>query len=750
MYKQGLALATVITALRTAFFEYLFGEDEGILCICTGNPNQPKGHPENFVQHFVDWPSNKDHTNDIIERAVAKNHNVWYCTSLLDAPSRKKENCLPGRIVWADLDTCHPDKIVPTPSLVVESSAQRFQAIWRLDEIIEPYMQEEYSKRIAYKYAPFGVDKSGWDLTQVLRVPLTFNQKYANNPPEVSITRSLELLVPLEVMEAIERPAENGNTPDSGYEAAQTLPDVAELPPIESVIYKYHTQLAKHELFRSLYSTVPTDDEDWSRSLWRLLNICIEAGMDDTETFTVGMHAACNKYVRDNRPPLHLWQDVIRAAEGQRRVVALLGTGPPIKMPHLVDEDLVTRSFATDYTAWATEATDAVPVYHELAAFILLSSVVAAGCYTETSYGRTVPNLWGLILGDSTLARKTTAMDMAKNIIFDIDRELILATDGSAEGLLSGLSQRPGRVSIFYKDEVSGFFDSINRKDYLAGMPETLTQLYDVPRVLTRMLRKETISVSSPVFIFFGGGIRDKVYTLTSDEYVLSGFLPRFLVVGGEADLTKIRRTGPAINHLTAKRDAIVEHVSNLYEIFSETATMNIGGQPMAIPATTEALLTDEAWARYGEIEAKMVQVAYDSSIPMLALPTFERLSRSLLKMAILLGASRLTEPPQVVSGMRKFNVTEQDIINAASYVQRWGMFSVDLLLNTGRGVMERTLLKILASIHQHPDGITRSALMNKYHLTSRDANEIFTTLEDRGQIVSAKKGRGVILKVVK
>ena len=83
-----------------------------------------------------------------------------------------------------------------------------------------------------------------------------------------------------------------------------------------------------------------------------------------------------------------------------------------------------------------------------------------------------VPNLWGLILGDSTLSRKTTAMRMIMDIIAALDSDMILATDGSAEGLLSGLATRPNKTSIFYKDEISGFFDSMNKKDYLAGMSE--------------------------------------------------------------------------------------------------------------------------------------------------------------------------------------------------------------------------------------------------------------------------------------
>jgi len=353
-----------------------------------------------------------------------------------------------------------------------------------------------------------------------------------------------------------------------------------------------------------------------------------------------------------------------------------------------------------------------------------------------------VPNLWGLILGDSTLTRKTTAMRMAMDIVADIGDDIILATDGSAEGLLTGLSARPNRTSIFYKDEVSGFVDSINRKDYLAGMPETLTQLYDVPRLYTRRLRKETITITSPVFIFFGGGIRDKVYSLLSDEYVLSGFLPRFLVVSGEADLSRIRRTGPAKFDLQEKRANLVEKMKHLYQIYNDSVVIEVLGQQVETNKEVKAELTADAWETYGDIEFKMVSVASESEISMLALPTFERMSRSLLKLSVLLAAARAEVKDNTITA------TKHDVEVAAFYVQKWGNHAIDLIRNAGTGATERSIQKILRTIQKHPDS-TRSKVMQAHNLTKREADEILGTLEDRGMIMSTREGRGVRLRAI-
>lgn len=734
-------MSVTATSLRTQFFDFLFGDTSGYVCIATSSVDKT-----DFKQTFFAWPEQRNDLGSFVD-AASHRKNVWYCTSLLERRERKKEFCLPGTLVWADLDTCHPDTVEPSPTAVVLSSPSRYQALWQLDEVVEPYLQEDYSKRIAYKYSVNGADPSGWDLTQLLRVPLTFNYKYAHGAaeiPRVELLSVSESKLPKALFEQIARPErKSGELGPS--DVIDTMPSVDDLPDAESIIYKYFAQLNNNLPFKSIYQTIPGEDEDWSKVLWRLLNICLEANMSEEETFVIALTSKCNKYARDNRPLVHLWEDVVRASIGQRKVSSITASMQALLMPELVtDAEIAStpKSFINEYYDWGTEATDAVPEFHNLSAFILLSSVIAAGVTLKTDYGPMVPNLWGLILGDSTLSRKTTAMRMAMDMLTDIDQELILATDGSTEGLLTGLGTRPNRASLYFKDEVSGFFDSINRKDYLAGMPETFAQLYDVPRVLSRRLRKETITIQSPVFIFFGGGIRDKVYSLVSDEYILSGFLPRFLVVSGEADLARIRRTGPAREVLGHKRQALEQKVANLYELYNSNAVITIGGQEIETTVRNEAKLTPEAWQRYGDIEEKMVNAAYESSVSMLALPTFERLSRSLLKMSILLACSRQSPQEGVVE------VNEADVIESAGYVQRWGRYSVELVLGAGTGQSERQLNKILSAIESNP-GVTRSYIMTRHHLGKREMDEILGTLIDRGQVITTKAGRGVTLKAV-
>ena len=666
--------------LQLAFFDYLFREDVGFVCIAHSEPH----NKASFAQKFFEWPKDKNKLVKLI-REVRPDHNVWFCVNLLKKRERKKEFCMPTNLVWADLDTCDPEVVQPPPQCVILSSPSKYQAIWRLNEYIDPAEAEQFSKILAYTYKQDGADPSGWDLTQLLRIPYTFNHKYSIGqiPPQVKLVQSYESLMPKALMDILPVP---DNMIRSETADATEVP--GNLPELEEILFKYGGRFLEYR-FTDAYNYVPHKGDDWSAKLWHLINVCLEMGLDVEEAFVVAKSSNVNKYERDKRPEVYLWKEVVKADIKQKEWSLKFGKLETLSMPRFLGEgETGNIGFIEQYKDWATMTTDAVEEYHELSAFMLLSTILAGSIRIETLYGNMVPNLWGLLLGDSTLTRKTTAMRMAMDLVYDIDQDFVLATDGSAEGILTGLSTRPGQVSIFYKDEVSGFFDSINKKDYLAGMLEILTHMYDVPKIFSRRLRKENIVVSNPVFLFFGGGVRDKVYSVVNDEYVLSGFLPRFLIVTGETDMGRIRPTGPPVAGAIEKRDNVRSSLFDIYEQYMRRESMVIAGQEVVVPSTVQAQLTDKAWIKYQAIENTILESAQTSEMPMLALPTFERLSRSLLKMAALVAATR-QEPKEGT-----IQVNEQDIIGAAVYIQKWGKYSVDLINNAGRTTDEKEATK--------------------------------------------------------
>lgn len=674
------------------------------------------------------WPDEWREIDNFISRNENE-RNVYFCISLLRKKERKKENCPSTALVWADLDEVTPESLGNfLPPITVESSDGRWQAYWRMSTTVPPLQAEEYSRRIAYHA---GADTSGWDLVQLMRVPMTRNFKH--EPAQAVLLRhASEAKLPPLTFEKLLPPT----TPTD-----IAIPADDELPSLEQVLYKYGRDLGT-TAFEAVYTMDMENalEADWSKQLWRLHHICLGVGMSVDEAFVVAKSAPCNKYSRDGRPDEHLWQEIVKA-EVSRGNMNMPDSWAPLKMPHLVDSESLEgdATFIEDYTKWAVEATDAIEEYHRLSAFMVLTSVISTSVRLPCSYHPAmVPNLWGMVLGDSTLSRKTTAMGMARDLILMPDPDTIVATDGTPEGLLTSLEQRPGKTSVFLIDEVSGFFESINRKEYQAGMRETLTYLYDSPPVLARTLRKERIVINSPMFILFCGGISDHVYEAVNENYVISGFLPRFLVVSGEADMNRLRDTHRPDKVVLDKGTKIKNTVADLNEQYAVEVATKIGGATSMQMPRINADLTDKAWDFYGHIERTMRNTAADyEANRSIALPTFERLSRSILKMSVLLAATH-QEPTKE----NTIEVSKDDVAQAAWYVQNWGEYSIDLIMHAGTGRQEKQLEKMVSSITANP-GIHRGILMRRYKLSKREADDLLGTMEDRGLVRKEKIGRG-------
>jgi hypothetical protein len=185
-----------------------------------------------------------------------------------------------------------------------------------------------------------------------------------------------------------------------------------------------------------------------------------------------------------------------------------------------------------------------------------------------------------------------------------------------------------------------------------------------------------------------------------------------------------------------ARREDLRIRLADLKELYTNSVMVKIGTQATEIQRDVEAKLTPEAWERIATIETTLTLVANNSANPLIALPTFVRLSTSLLKLAMLISSSR-QQPANY-----EITVTEQDIIHAAKYIQRWGVHTAHMLGNTGKTFTERTLDKVLKCIRDYP-GITRTDVMRRHHFVSHEGNVMFTTLVDRGLITMSKEGRG-------
>jgi hypothetical protein len=132
-----------------------------------------------------------------------------------------------------------------------------------------------------------------------------------------------------------------------------------------------------------------------------------------------------------------------------------------------------------------------------------------------------------------------------------------------------------------------------------------------------------------------------------------------------------------------------------------------------------------------------MMKAALSTEQPDIMTPTYDRLSKSGLKAAMLLAASRQRHDAVIVEAT--------DMLRAIHYVEGWRVHTNAVIKNLGKGSIERQLDKITAAIVRKP-GIARSTVMQTYHLQAREASQILDTLEQRGVITRTRKGRSEVL----
>jgi len=710
---------------REVFFRSVFGSNEGIFCIGV-SPVPIPGNKRKMHQRFYDYPTELAQALDIIDAHISKS-DLYFCPQLLEEKKLSKGTVVLCPTAWADLDDCPPSRLLVTPTLVWETSPGRFQAVWRLEESLSPQDGESLSRRIAYYHAGDGADRSGWDLTQFLRIPRTGNYKYQDplmpsDPAIVRITGGSAAKYRLEDFKKY---------PEVKRAEFLEMPLPATIPtedPLE-IMQRYRRSL--NALVFDLFSTEPKGT--WSEQLWRLMMLLFEAGMEMPEVLHIANEAACNKYKRDGRDIEYLWRDVCRAyVKCQQNIGAVvLPAAPQVELISDEEERAVAQqdTFLERYIAWASQLGDAAPQYHQAGAFVALSSILAGHVRLPTSFGTMIPNLWFMILADTTLTRKSTAMDIAMDLIMEVDDDVLLATDGSLEGMMQSLQARPGRASVFLRDEFSGLLEMMTKRDYYAGMAEMLTKLYD-GKMQKRILRRETVEVREPVLILFAGGIRNRVQSLLSTEHVSSGFIPRFVFITAESNTDRIRPLGPPTTVDMSNRNQLIRELADM------VAHYHILDGKRNTTQKVDATLSTAAWARYNKLETDLLKSGLDAERPDLMTPMFDRLAKSTLKAAILIAASRQRED--------RVTVDEADLVTAISHATRWRSYAIEVVNGVGRSTIERDLDKIYSAIARNP-GISRSKLMQNYHLTAKGADAIFDTLMQRGMIKVSKIGQTTV-----
>jgi hypothetical protein len=123
------------------------------------------------------WPEDRP---KILEHMKAHtDDDLYWCPSLFEQPKRRTDQAMDEHCLWADLDEVDPRHIDEEykPTICWETSPGRFQALWLIQRGFDiqgaSWAGGENQRLTSYLEA----DQSGWDTTQLLRIPGWKNHK---------------------------------------------------------------------------------------------------------------------------------------------------------------------------------------------------------------------------------------------------------------------------------------------------------------------------------------------------------------------------------------------------------------------------------------------------------------------------------------------------------------------------------------------------------------------------------------------
>lgn len=191
-------------------------------------------------------------------------------------------------------------------------------------------------------------------------------------------------------------------------------------------------------------------------------------------------------------------------------------------------EALPDDGWLHDYLMAVTPLTDAPVEFHLISGLCALSAAIGNTLYVE-SWGQNVfPHLWAVLVAPSSFWRKSTSINTAESLLRGAAPGALLPSDFSREKFLRILSEKP--AGLLTVKEFGGFLAALGR-DYMGGMKENLTELYDGPDVFTRSLQSGEITVSRPAVTILAATTLDWLEARITDGDLSGGFLARFLFV---------------------------------------------------------------------------------------------------------------------------------------------------------------------------------------------------------------------------
>jgi hypothetical protein len=383
-------------------------------------------------------------------------------------------------------------------------------------------------------------------------------------------------------------------------------------------------------------------------------------------------------------------------------LVSPIGDIPAAVLPPL--------GFLTSYVQHARALTDAPPIYHLAVGLSILAAAAGNRVWTEAWGQKIRAHLWIVLIAPSSYFRKTTSMNIGLGLLRQAIPTAVLANDFSREQFLADRQEQPAGVIPIGE---FGSLLAVLGRDYMSGMKEQLTELYDSPDLWERKLKSGTVKISAPAISMLSASTMDWLQKRINEGDVRGGFLPRVQF------FTATEK--PEWRGLVTRRNEVVER--ELVDVL-----IRLGKLEQHIAISTDAHAAFDEWLRTHEEER--VDPALQGF--------HSRLETGALKLAMIYQLSA-----DVPNGIVPATLQVESV--------RYGVALADFLWTNIRTLTEHGFgtktrhgqdLERIEELIDHNGGIDRRVLLRRSRLRLDELEPLVRTLEESGVVTHREEQR--------
>jgi predicted transcriptional regulator len=411
------------------------------------------------------------------------------------------------------------------------------------------------------------------------------------------------------------------------------------------------------------------------------------------------------------------------------------------------------------YMTWAGATGNQTPlIFHQAAGLWLLATAVGRRLYGEAPWGiRVYPNLYLMLVAGTTFYRKSTAYKLAESVARAAIPHMLMPTPGSPERFQEALA---GRLPTNFdkltkeqkdrftkaqpfaaqrgllKDEVSGLFGAINKRDYMIGLKDLIMELYDCPDYFDKDTQTGLNVVENAALSILGVTTPASLGSAISAGDWDNGLLVRFALLMPEPDYAE-RPASPVY------QSAPTDLIDDLRQLHERLPAPEMTGMGWSAPGALR--LNVECWVecqRYGDELRRLCDPRREVELDERLKGVYGRMHVQAFKLAALFAALDWLKTSDDAP-----TATEEHWNAAQAICDGWRTSAhrlLEQLDKSGEATLERRQQdRMLTTIRQAgAEGVALRDLYRNLNFSAKQARQLATDLMRAGLIEERRMDR--------